>query len=47
MIEAVVSKKAIPSRPWFANTMPRLPAGSAVAAVIVLPRSYVMDGEKL
>jgi len=27
--------------------MPRLPAGSAVAAVIVLPRSYAVDGEKL
>jgi hypothetical protein len=38
MSNALASKKAIPSRPWFSNTIRRLPAGRAVTAVLELPQ---------
>ena len=46
MTKALASKKAIPSRPWFSNTMRRLPAGHAVTKVLKVPRNWA-DGEKL
>src|SRR5437899_1903014 len=46
MTKALASKKAIPSRPWFSNTMRRLPAGRAITKVLKVPESWA-DGEKL